>query len=135
MASVVIVGLFMTDFYTSPCSSEHIITFVSGARGRIILSSPPARYTFRIPWLAPTYAAWLGIVYYRVSPNSPNFLVMLGHMASIAERLPITRLIPELMVLGELFDVVSVEHHSVTAVATNTSVLNATRLTPMVGGF
>ena len=45
----VIASLFMTRFCTLPCSPDYIIPFGSGARGSIILSSGPSRYTFCAP--------------------------------------------------------------------------------------
>lgn len=39
----------MIGFCMSPCSSDYLFAFASGARGRGILSSPPSRYTFRAP--------------------------------------------------------------------------------------
>src|SRR5882672_9702314 len=57
--SAVIVSLFMTNFYMSPCSSDYIIPFGSGARGWIILSSPASRCTFHSPGLVGLHL-WLG---------------------------------------------------------------------------
>ncbi len=53
-------------FCMSPCSSDYIFTLprVSGARGWVIVSSPPSRYTFHNPLVEPsndTFVAWLGI--------------------------------------------------------------------------
>lgn len=72
----------MTRFYTLPCSPDYIIPFGLGARGWVILSSPPSRYTFRTPRVFNenlTCTAWLGIdpstpqlVLWGVPPNSPN---------------------------------------------------------------
>lgn len=43
LVSCVIAERFMIRICMSPCSSDYIIPFGSGARGRIILSSPPSR--------------------------------------------------------------------------------------------
>ncbi len=42
--------LFISNFYMSPCSSDYIIPFGSGARGAIILSSGSSRCTFHSPF-------------------------------------------------------------------------------------
>jgi hypothetical protein len=41
--------LFIRCICKSPCSSDYIFPFGWGIRGRVILSSPPSRYTCRVP--------------------------------------------------------------------------------------
>ncbi len=51
MFDIVTADLFMACFCMSPCSPDYIIISyeMPGARGAIILSSGPSRYTFRNP--------------------------------------------------------------------------------------
>jgi 5-methylcytosine-specific restriction endonuclease McrA len=71
----------MTAFCMLPCSPDYLFPFGSGARGAIIVSSGPSRYTFRAPQIPEnsTCTAWLGIdrtatqrycgVVHRIHPN------------------------------------------------------------------
>jgi hypothetical protein len=71
--------LFIQHFTQSPAWTDHLFicrseTAEPGARGWLIVSSPPDLYTFHAAGpFELTCVAWLGIVFvWRCSPNSPG---------------------------------------------------------------